>query len=325
MTEYLHTGVMNKTLYKRYNRPYTTPVIFETFDFNAWALIVSVVVAMAMVYFIPDYSTFVFVDAGMAMAYLFMLVVIKEMYRFGVLNKTVLYGTAHYKLAAYVALMLQSALYRSIIGLCYYCRQEYIALTPENIALVAISATTAAIIATLSVMAAGSKKYAYNKIAQKNYSAILEGPESMGETTNELMKNSLDFKIASLNRPEMATMEFFKKQEKFMSSGTKIKQLLSNYDEEWRKAMVYSSYLHVTDIGRNDAARVLVATLEEHRKNAAELNRVVCEINAIKVVTPSQYQVRSTKRTVTKPVPATAVPQSKKNDDFWDTIANWYN
>lgn len=321
MVEYKFKGSLSTITYKRYNKKYTTPPIFDSYKFNIVLCLIGLATGLMFLLFKDVYHYIFVIDASLALAYMITTHVIKPMYQNGLIDKSVYYHTKSYKFASFMAFNSQAALWRLIVPGIAMIVKSVNMLDFINVSIVI--GMGIGFISILSTFGLLSKTHFYNKTAQKAYNAIIEGPKSLGEDPSSLLNGSLDFKISELIHPELANHEFFEAQNKFYSSAAELKTMLENYDEEWRKSLVYGNYTDCRDIGSTPLAKRLKTLLNEHRDNANNLNSIINSLNEIKYV-PHKY------------VPKVSVPNKprinnkpsskpKTVNDIWGNVATWYN
>jgi hypothetical protein len=145
------------------------------------------------------------------------------------------------------------------------------------------------------------------------------------------LRNNLDFKIGSLNYPELANNAYRTAVNRFENSAKKVKKELEKYDTDWRRTLLFSDNFYRDYIPANYAVTRFKELLAEHKENALELNKIICEINSIpyeghvvkkKEVNAESIFVKTKKTTtITKP---TNTKTNASNDDVWGGTASWY-
>ena len=324
MLEYKVYNQVANTTYKRYNKLYTTPPIFEYFKFKPVLMICGIVSGLLMAAMMFVYQYVIVVDAALAVAYIVGLFINKNLYCFGVLNRSVAHGTKQFKFAKTMAYVSQMSMYRIVVpGIVFFVTMDWDIFNDVMFQYSIIAALVIFAISTLSVMGIGAKQRFYTYTAQKAYNAILDGPKAFNQEAKTIIADSLDFKLVELNRPEYATVELFNAQERFMSSAKALEACLEQYDDAWRKAIVYGNYTCCKSIGDNNATRYLLSLIETHKQNANELNAIVTKLNTAGIV-----QTKVNVDVPKKPVKNITKPnkqEPKKTNDFWGNVVNWYN
>ena len=321
MVEYKFKGSLSTITYKRYNKKYTTPPIFSCYKFNIVLCLTGLATGLVFLLLKDVYQYLFFIDVSLALAYMVTTHIIKPMYQNGLINKSVYYHTKSYKFASFIAFNSQAALWRIIIPGIFLIVNQANMLDFVNMSIVI--GCGLGIVSILSTFGIVSKTHFYTRTAQKAYNAIIEGPKSLNEDATSLLNGSLDFKIGELIHPELANHEFLEAQSKFYSSAAELKTMLENYDEEWRKSLVYGNYTDRRDIGSTPLAKRLKTLLNEHRDNANNLNSIINSLNEIEYV-PHKYvpkvSVPNKSRVHNKPS-----NKPKTVNDFWGNVATWYN
>ena len=324
MLEYKVYNQVANTTYKRYNKLYTTPPIFEYFKFKPVLMICGIASGLLMAVMMFVYQYVIVVDAALAIAYLIGLFITKNCYCFGLFNCSVALGTKQFKFAKTMAFMSQTAIYRIIVpGIVFFVTMDADIIGDILFQYSIIAAIVVFMIVTLSVFGIGARQRFYTYTAQKAYNAILDGPKALNQEAKTIIADSLDFKLVELNRPEYATVELFNAQERFMASAKALEACLEQYDDAWRKAIVYGNYSGCKGIGENNATKYLMSLIESHKQNANDLNAIVIKLNTAGIV-----QTKVNVEPVKKPVKNTTKPtkqEPKKSNDFWGNVVNWYN
>jgi hypothetical protein len=322
MLEYKVSGPLNDVIYKRYNKRYVTPPIFEYYNFKPILCICGIASSLILLLLREFYQYVLFVDVGLALAYVITTLIVRLMYQNGIINKSVYTHTKAFKFARFVATNVQMAFWRILLPGCVILFNEFDFETIEFVVCGCIGLLMC-VASIFSVSGIGCRQRFYTKTAQSAYNAILEGPKSLNEESTVLVTHSLDFKITELLHPDVATAEFFRAQEKFFNTANEIKNILDNYDNEWRKAIVYGNYSCRKTIGTTPMAKRLMDLMEEHKANAEVLNSVIVKLNSMEYHPPKRVEPKTV---FAKPKPkAVPVQQPKKTNDFWGNVANWYD
>ena len=317
--------------YRRYNKKYITPEIFNAYKVYALTIMASLVSLIFVLGFYDMYVEYVILDIVFAISFLLMATVIKRMYTNGTLNRCVDHEGVAYKIAAAYALFTQVAFWRTIIAvpaIAFISGIDSIEFSPAGI--FAIIIMVLAYMVTFGVFS--SYKYK-NRQAQKVFSAVIDGPVAMNEDCNELLKQNM-IAINQLNHPEMATPEFFECQSQFHKSAREVKTITTDYDKKWRAYLACgNSPYSNTNLEHTILYNNLLEASNKHRANAIKLNKVVDKINKqpyVPVVT-KQTTKKITRTTVsnvsqntnTEPVVDKKINE-KSRKSLWDKDVNWY-
>ena len=120
MNSYVLSEKYNNIVFKHYNKRYTTPPVFEEYSFNTATCITNLVISFVFLTMIETYRFVYIFDVVLAIFYTFTLLFVRESYRSGVLNASVLPETAGYKFARYIAILSQGAVYRITLPTIYF-------------------------------------------------------------------------------------------------------------------------------------------------------------------------------------------------------------
>lgn len=320
MLEYKLKGTLSTTTYKRYKKKYTTPPIFEHYKFNIALFLIGILTSLMFLCIENVYNYLLAFDVCLAVAYIVNVLVLKTLYQCGILNKSVYPYTKSYKLASFLAFNSQAALWRSIIP----CVVGFVSKKLTFPITTVVLGCVFCVVSIISLFGLTSRTHFYNKTAQKVYNAVIEGPKSWDEDALSLMNGNLDFSINELTHPEMANHEFCEAQSKFYCSAAELQTLLLQYDEEWRKSIIYSNYTTCKDICETPISKHLRELLLKHKKNANELNDIIAKINAMEY-TPRHYARKVNMSSSSKIIKKNVNSEPRKNGDFWGNVATWYN
>ena len=181
-----------------------------------------------------------------------------------------------------------------------------------------------ALCSVISLLGITSKTKFYTKSAQKAYRAIIEGPSACHYDVDTLIKNNMDFKIQSLKSASLATSEYYKAREKFLSTAEQIRSEIENHDDNWRRAVMFGGYESVKNFNTGMIRDRFSSLCEEHRKNAENLNKIIMELNSQSVNASSNRFIKRTTNTVKKVPVLTTNVNNTSVDDTWAACANWY-
>lgn len=348
MTEYKIDRYNTTWVYQTYNKKYTTPRIFMSYDFNLSLMIASVITSIVLALMPSIYNPIMILDWMLAFVFLFNTIIGRNLYTSGALNAVVGEQSSGYNFARISAMLTQSALYRTIIPtIVVFCTQD--TWYNSNMIILYVVYVGVAIACLMSAYGVGSDKKYYNHTAQSIYAQVLNGPTGDG-SISDLLKNNLDFKMEKLIHPEIATNEYYAAENKFNKSAAKIENEIKGYDNEWRRAILFGdSFFYNNEFPANSAEAAMKKLLTTHKKNAMALNKIIVELNKIpykpvvastktptmREVVNREYVMASKQKARTASVSKPTVPQKqidknsednvpKPNNDVWGGNANWY-
>ena len=125
MLEYKVSGSLNDVIYKRYNKRYVTPPIFEYYNFKPILCICGIVSSLILLVLREFYQYVLFIDAGLALAYIVTTFIMRFMYQNGLINKSVYTHTKAFKFGQYIAINTQMAFWRVLIPGCVILCNEF--------------------------------------------------------------------------------------------------------------------------------------------------------------------------------------------------------
>ena len=316
-------GPFRKVTCKEYNRKYTTPPIFNEYKINWILCLVNLVASIVMTFALQNYQLFYCIELGLAATYLFNVLIVREMYRSGCFNTSVVYGTGSYIVSKFIAGMSQGSVIRLLIPTIFYLYNGTISkvlLANFIVSIVCFAVLSVVSVFVMTGVLEDTKYYIHS--AQKMYRALLDGQDDYHTNIDAFMKSSLDFKLLKLERPECATDAYFKAQEQFVYSAEQIRSMLEHYDENWRKAILFGGYQTMENAVIPNTDGRLVALCKKHRQNAEQLNAIILDLN--KQSDPARAKAPFAARN-TKEYHNSKPKEFKQSvEQLWGTTVNWY-
>lgn len=319
--------------YRRYNKKYMTPAIFNAYKIYALTIMAGIISLVFVLGFHDLYIEHVGIDIVFSLSFLLMSTLIKSMYTNGLFNRCVDHEGVAYKIAAAYALFTQVAFWRTIISLpLIVITSGFDAITFSTSTFIAIGIVIAAYMVTFGVFS----RYKYhNRMAQKTFSAVIDGPISMKENCDAILEKNM-VEISKLEHSEMATSEFFGCQSKFYESARNVKSVSNDYDKKWRTYLACGNFQYTNCFPEHTPLYLaLESASTKHKKNAVALNKVVNKINKQPYTAPLKIaeQKKNKKITIsripqenviesTKPIKEHVEEKTRKS--FWDKDVNWY-
>ena len=318
------------TIFKRYNKKYTTPEVFNSYKINLLAIIAGIVSALFTFLFEDVYVCNIFCDILFACSYVFMTTIVKCLYQNGILNTVVDRTGVWSKLANAFAIFTQVAFWRIFVTIPFFAMSWGINIFHVYNASWIFSLIIV-IMGWLITFGIFSRYKVYNRTMQKAYSAVIDGPVSMNEDVRPMIETHA-VTIAKLDHPELATQSFYNCQNSFLNSARNVKNISNDYDNEWRKCIIYSHYQYCKNMPEHTRLFLQLETaLEEHEQNAIKLNNVIlsendkCSILPKKATTAPMNNIKIVRADISKKTKQSDDDSSAKTTkSLWDKDVNWY-
>lgn len=281
----MYKYVSGNTTFERYNKKYITPEAFNAYKIHPVAVLCGFASAALVYYMMDEYAVFLMSDIVLACYFICMSLIIKSLYTCGFLNSTAATNTASYYVSNFYAILAQVSFWRVLIStpltISIYGSNVFIHNNMFWIVMLGLN-----LLAFFVFKGLFAREKYYNRTAQKVYSAVLDGPAACGESCTEFIANNA-VTTAKLAHVENANSEYFEVQNDFFDSARQIKQIVANYDEDWRMALIGANYCYSKEIPINTPMFMrLKSAMNEHRENAENLNAVITELNKKPYVDP---------------------------------------
>ena len=329
MKEYIYKGPICHTIYRRYNKQYCTPPIYEAYRCDLLLLLFGIVSSVIFAFFPNEYYYVFWIEAAFGASYLINAIVIRNAFTGGLLDTSISDRSKMFIITRAFAYVSQVCLYHITIPMILViCGNENFVsdYTPLTIG----CSAAIVLINVILPFGIGCKKY-YNKNAQTAYSYIIEGPGRASETIDTLYKSLTLEPMRALNHYDMATYKYFQARDLVSKENIELRKMIDNYDEAWRRSIIYSQYMYSKKIPETTSyASAFIDKILKVNDEVKKFNVIVDVINAKEYIPKTKTSTKA-RTTITAPikdqkprVSDETPPAQVVVDVIWDHRVNWY-
>ena len=332
MNEYVIKGPICNTIYRRYNKEYCTPPVYELYNFN-WILCLCGILSSCAFASAPNEYSYVFwFVVPCALSYLINSFVIKNAFTIGFLNKSISNRSKMFVMSKILAYTSQLCFFQIIVP-SILAVVGVVDIFVVDVPVI-IAASSVIFVTNIAVPLGLFSKKHYNKNAQTAYSYIIEGPSRANESIEELYKQLNMEALRSLNHYEVATHKYHQLRNQVSSNGVELRKLIDHYETEWRHSIVYAQYMYCEIMpSQTPHANRLVKQMLVTNESIKNLNVIVDELNAIEYIPKPKKTLGRTKTIKNQSdtrVSSKPHQQSNTNNEplvvdvIWNYEVNWY-